>query len=505
MTRPAKGQTVELPITTLAFGGQGLGRLDDFVVFVNGAVPGDVVRAVVTRTKKRYAEARLDEIVQPSPDRRDAVCRHFGTCGGCRWQSLDYAVQLRYKEQQVRDSLERLGGLSGFEMRPIIGMDDPWRYRNKVEFSIGEHEGRLVVGFHPPGRWDRVLPLHECHLLPETTEAVRATVEEWLREAGLAPWNPRALTGYARHLADARSPSHRRGAGQPGDRSRRPPRPGRARATRAHPHPQVVGILHSTNAGTADVAAGLPHQTLWGRPFLNERIGDLSLRISADAFFQTNTSMAEILYATAAAEAGLTGSEVVWDLYSGIGSIALYLARSARAVLGIELVDAAVRDAQTNAELNGITTATWLKGDARVVLKEVLEGSRGLPADVDRPDVVVVDPPRGGLAHKVIARVAAAEPKRVIYVSCNPSTMAPNVALFQEAGYRLRRVTPVDMFPHTPHIEAVGLLERQPTEAVSRRRTGSRPRLWSATRRRRLASRRPRRTAPGHRRPRREC
>ena len=461
MTRPAKGQTVELPITTLAFGGQGLGRLDDFVVFVNGAVPGDVVRAVVTRTKKRYAEARLDEIVQPSPDRRDAVCRHFGTCGGCRWQSLDYAVQLHYKEQQVRDSLERLGGLSGFEMRPIIGMDHPWRYRNKVEFSIGEHEGRLVVGFHPPGRWDRVLSLQECHLLPETTEAVRTTVEEWLRATGVAPWNPRALTGYARHLAVREA----RATGEvlvnvvtaPGDL---PDVDGLVQLLRTR-HPQVVGILHSTNSGTADVAAGQPHQTLWGRPYINERVGDLSLRISSDAFFQTNTLMAETLYATAAAEAGLTGAEVVWDLYSGIGSIALYLARSARAVLGIELVDAAVQDAQSNAEINGITTATWLKGDARVVLKEVLEGRRGLPAHVEHPDVVIVDPPRGGLAHKVIARVAAAGPQRVIYVSCNPSTMAPNIALFQDAGYRLRRVTPIDMFPHTPHIEAVGLLERE--------------------------------------------
>jgi 23S rRNA (uracil1939-C5)-methyltransferase len=359
-------------------------------------------------------------------------------------------------------------------MRPIIGMDHPWRYRNKVEFSVGERDGQLVVGFHPPGRWDRVLPLLECHLLPETTEAVRTTVEEWLRAAGLTPWNPRALTGYARHLAVREA----RATGEvlvnlvtaPGDL---PDVEGLVQLLRTR-HPQVVGILHSTNSGTADVATGMPHQTLWGRPYLNERLGDLSLKISADAFFQTNTHMAEILYATAAADAGLTGTEVVWDLYSGIGSIALYLARSARAVLGIELVDSAVRDAHTNAEINGITTATWLKGDARVVLKEVLEGSRRLPADVGRPDVVVVDPPRGGLAHKVIARVAAAEPKRVIYVSCNPSTMAPNITLFQEAGYRLRRVTPIDMFPHTPHIEAVGLLERETAaerEAAAERET----------------------------------
>ncbi len=457
--KPQKGRPVELAITTLAFGGQGLGRLDDFVVFVDGAVPGDVVRAVVTRTKKRYAEARLEEILQPSPDRLDARCGHFGGCGGCRWQSLDYGVQLRYKEQQVRDSLERLGGLRDFVLEPIRGMDDPWRYRNKVEFSIGSHHGRLVVGFHPPGLWDRVLPLSECHLLPAATEGVRTTTEEWLREAGLEPWNARALTGYARHLAVREAA----GTGEvlvnlvtaPGEL---PGAESFVTAIRTH-HPEVVGILHSTNAGTAEVATGLPHETLWGRPYLNEQLGGLTLKISISAFFQTNTRMAETLYAVAAAEADLTGGEVVWDLYSGIGSIALYLAGKAKAVLGIELVEAAVRDAQANAEANDIDNATFLKGDARVILKEVLEGRLELPLGLEHPDVIVVDPPRAGLAHKVIARVAAARPARIVYVSCNPSTLAPNAALFAEAGYRLTRLTPVDMFPHTPHIEAVALLE----------------------------------------------
>jgi 23S rRNA (uracil1939-C5)-methyltransferase len=190
-----------LDIQTLAFGGQGLARLHIFVLFVDGAVPGDRVRAVVTKVKRRFAEARLEEILRPSADRVDAQCRHFGSCGGCRWQSLDYPVQLRYKTQQVRESLERLGGLHDFELLPIRGMEDPWRYRNKVEFSIGAGpEGEAVVGFRPPGRWDQVVPLTECRFLPLQTESVRTTVEEWLQERRLPPWDPRRHEGYARHL-----------------------------------------------------------------------------------------------------------------------------------------------------------------------------------------------------------------------------------------------------------------------------------------------------------------
>ncbi len=460
MGKPHKGQSIELPVTTLAFGGQGIGRMDDFVVFVAGAVPGDVVRARVTRVKKRYAEARLELILTPSADRVDPHCRHFESCGGCRWQSLDYRVQLRYKQQQVRDTLERLGGLDDFDLQPIEAMDHPWRYRNKVEFSIGAVGGRPTIGFHPPGRWDTVLSMDECHLVPETTEGVRTTVEEWLRARGLAPWNPRENSGFARHLAVREAAA----TGEvlvnlvtaPGTL---PDGEGLVRVLRER-HPQIVGVLHAVNESPAEVATGLPHTILWGRPYLYENLDGLRLKVSIDAFFQTNTRMAAVLYETAAREAALTGNEVVWDLYSGIGSIALYLARRARTLLGIEIVAAAVRDAQENAALNNLTSATFLEGDARKVLKEILEGHRVLPEGLARPDVVVLDPPRGGLANKVIARVAAASPAKVVYVSCNPSTMAPNASLFRELGYRLARVTPVDMFPHTPHIEAVGLLER---------------------------------------------
>lgn len=460
MTKPHRGETLELAITGLAFGGQGVARRDDFVIFVAGAVPGDTVRATTLRVKKRYAEARLDEIVQPSADRVAAECSHYGTCGGCRWQSLAYDVQLRYKQQQVVDSLERLGKLTDFSIQPIRAMEDPWRYRNKVEFSVGRADGELVVGFHPPGRWDTVLPQTECHLLPKGTEGVRATVEEWLRLTHVVPWDPRRSEGYARQL----SVREAHGTGEilvslvtsPGPL---PEQDGLVTLVRER-HPNVVGVLHAQNAGPADLAMGVPYHVLWGRPHLFELLGGLRLKISIDAFFQTNSRMAPVLYETAAEEAGLTGREVVWDLYSGIGSIGIFLAGRARSVLGIEIVPAAVRDARENAIENGLANITLLEGNARVVLKEVLEGRLTLPPEVTRPDVVVVDPPRGGLAHKVIRRIAAAEPAKVVYVSCNPTTLAPDAALFGELGYRMTRVTPVDMFPHTPHIEAVACLQR---------------------------------------------
>ena len=283
-------------------------------------------------------------------------------------------------------------------------------------------------------------------------------MQNWLRDERLTPWDPRAHTGFARHLTIREA----RGTGEilvslataPGELTGAADLVGRIRRA----YPQVVGILHATNAERAEVAGGLPYRTLWGRPHLYETLGPLRLKISIDAFYQTNSGMAEVLYGTAAEEAGLTGNEVVWDLYSGIGSIALFLSARARGVLGIELHPAAVEDARENAALNGIASATFLQGDARVVLKELLEGRWALPEELRRPDVVILDPPRGGLAKKVVARTAALGPRRIVYVSCNPATMAPNAAQFEELGYQLVRVTPVDMFPHTPHIEAVGLL-----------------------------------------------
>jgi 23S rRNA (uracil1939-C5)-methyltransferase len=468
--RLQRNELIDLTVTGLAFGGMGIAKLDEFVVFVNGAVPGDVVRARVTKNKKRYAEARVAQLLTPSPDRIPARCHSFGQCGGCVWQDLDYAVQLTYKASQVGESLEHLGGIHDFELMPIVGMDDPWRYRNRADFSIGQGEEGAVVGFRPPGRWDSVLQLSECHLLGSSIERVRATVETWLREHDAPGWSPRTAEGYARHLlVRSAQGGHEVLVSLVTIPGELPDADGFVRRLR-EVHPEVVGIFHSVNAGTAEISAGLDSTLLWGRPYLLEKLGDITLKVSIDAFFQTNTVMANQLYSIVAREvadaleggaAADGGRPLVWDLFSGVGSIGLYLARDCRAVLGIEAVPAAVEDARENARLNDVTNATFIEGDVAKVLREVAEGQRKLPEGLDPPDVIIVDPPRAGLSKKAVSRIGEVAAPRIIYVSCNPSTMAPNVAQMQEFGYRFERVTPVDMFPHTPHVECVGVLTLQ--------------------------------------------
>ncbi len=486
MERMQKNQLVELNVTNLAFGGMGIARIDDFVVFVTGAVPGDVVKARVTKLKKRYAEARVERIVVSSPDRIRHRCPSFGTCGGCVWQGLDYKVQLEYKTRQVRESLEHLGGLDDFELLPIKGMADPWRYRNRADFSIGIGADGAVVGFRPPGRWDSVLSLSECHLLQPPIEKVRDTVETWLREEGVPGWDPRKGVGFARHLL---ARSARAGSEllvslvtAPGDLPGSERLVERLRAV----HPQIVGVIHAVNPGRAEISSGLGGETLWGRPYLLEEAAGVTLKVSVDAFFQTNGVMTDILYGVVGEEAGRTARSsdvskqtlgrrgeaegdarsaclgVVWDLFSGVGAIGLSLAGDARAVLGIEAVPAAVDDARENACRNGIENIFFVEGDVRKVLREVAEGVRELPEPVKQPDVIIVDPPRAGLTDKAIARIGEVAAPRIVYVSCNPTTMGPNVARLQDYGYALERVTPVDMFPHTPHVECVGLLTRDP-------------------------------------------
>lgn len=464
--KPQKGQIVELEITGLAFGGKGIARIDDFVVFVTGGVPGDLVRARITKYKKRYAEARVEELLKPSSDRCSARCSMFGRCGGCVWQNLAYDVQLRYKASQVRESLEHLGGIKDFELRPIIGMDSPWRYRNRADFSIGMGDEGAVIGFRPPGRWDSVLPLTECHLLEPGIEAVRATVESWLREHDVPGWDPRTHEGYARHLL-ARSS---RGGAEllvslvtaEGDLPGAASLVERLRAV----HPQLVGVAHAVNPGQAELSVGVPSTTLWGRPFLLEKVAGLTLKVSLDAFFQTNTTMADRLYGLAVETAvpgnsgTATAKPVVWDLCTGVGSLALAVAGRAKTVLGIEAFDAAIEDAHENALLNNIAGTHFLVGDVAKVLREVADGTRQLPDDVRDPDVVIVDPPRSGLSNKAVSRIGELGVPRIVYVSCNPATLAPNVSRFQQYGYRLEHVTPVDMFPHTPHVECVALLTR---------------------------------------------
>jgi 23S rRNA (uracil1939-C5)-methyltransferase len=448
-----KGEEIEVRIDSLAYGGNGVGRLDGFVVFVRGALPGDRVRARMTKVKRGFAEGIRTELLEPGPDRVEPVCAHFGTCGGCRFQDLAYEQQVGAKHAQVRDALVRIGGFVDPPLEPIVPARSQFGYRNKLEYSFSSDDnGELVLGFHRAGRWDEIVDVETCHLTTPTGNAIRDAVRAWAREEGIAPYDQETHKGYLRHLVVREG----RNTGQalvllvtaPGEHFDADYLVETLRRI-----PEVASIHWAINDRPAEVTS-LPTKLLWGSPWIEEELLGLRYRVRPTAFLQTNTEMAEILYALARDAAALTGAETVYDLYCGTGTIGLALASGSASVWGVEISEEAVACAIENAEANGITNASFFAGNVGQSIEELRERS-------GQPDVVVVDPPRAGLAGKALRRTGALEAPRIVYVSCNPTTLASDLTVLRdEYGYSLLRCTPVDMFPHTPHIESVSLLER---------------------------------------------
>jgi 23S rRNA (uracil1939-C5)-methyltransferase len=436
--RPRHGDELVVEIDSIAQGGRGVARANGYVVFVSGALPGDRVRARLTKAKRSFAEAQAIEMIDPSPDRVPDRCLHDDEpCPGAPWQGLPYERQLDEKSAQIDAALRRLGKLDGFDLEPAEPAAEPWRYRNKLEYSFGERNGHLTLGFHRRGSWADVIDAEDCLLASERNNEARNLVREWAQREGISAYDPRRHTGVLRNLVVREG----RRTGQMQTRL--------VTAPASFPQPPVD--LHTVVEGPGGGTNG-PTGVL-GEEFLAERVSQLELRVSSSAFFQTNTEMAERLYEIAARYAGLSGLERVFDLYCGIGTIGLALARRAGEVWGIETVPEAVADAEENARRNGIANARFIAADVRLGVRPLLERA-------GRPDVVVVDPPRAGLSKKVIRRVIECGAPRIVYVSCNPTTLAPNASQLTDAGYRLRRVRPVDMFPQTPHVECVALLEK---------------------------------------------
>ena len=439
--RPRRDAELEVSINALAHGGAGVGRADEgFVVFVRGAVPGDRVRVRVRKAKRSFAEADLVEVLEPSPDRIEPRAAH----PGAPWQVLPYERQLEEKERQVADALTRLGGFEDPPVEPIVPAVSQWRYRNKVEYSFGPE---LELGFHRAGRWDLIDDVTEDVLASERVDELRRAAASWVREEGLSAYDREDHSGLLRNLVVREG--RRTGELQ----ARLVTSPGEFRAVELAAALPADSVLWTRAAGVAETTRGGKTEVLKGRQAVEEELSGLRFSISTDAFFQTNTEMAELLYASAAELAGLTGRERVVDLFCGIGTIALVLALEAREVWGVEVVESAVADAIANAKRNGVDNASFFAGDVRTAMRPLLEES-------GKPDVVVIDPPRAGLSQKVVRRVLEAEAKRIVYVSCNPTTLAPNARQMVDSGYELRAVRPVDMFPQTPHIECLALLER---------------------------------------------
>ena len=442
---------LELEIDSLAYGGNGVARLNGFVVFVRRGLPGDKVRARVTKVKRNHAEALALEIVERGAPRVEAPCVHYPACGGCRFQDLAYEAQIAAKAEQVADALRRIGRLDDPPLEPIVPAESVFHYRNKLEYSFTQTPEGPALGFHKAGRWDEVLDIRKCWLTTELGNAVRDAVRDWAQEEGLEAYDQAEHTGFLRHLVVREAKNTGQALVQ------LVTAPGKLDDERfvaaLSRFPAVRSIHWSVNERPAEVT-NLPTMLLWGEDAIEEQLCGLRFRVRPNAFLQTNTAMAERLYELAHDYAQLTGEENVYDLYCGIGTIGLTLARDALTVWGVEASEESVACALENAELNDISNAAFFAGEVGEVVED-LHGRAG------RPDVVVVDPPRAGLSGKALRRIARLEAKRIVYVSCNPTTLAGNVKdLGADWDYRLVRARPVDMFPHTPHIETVALLER---------------------------------------------
>jgi 23S rRNA (uracil1939-C5)-methyltransferase len=451
MAKPRRGDTLELSIEDLAFGGEGVGRADGYVVFVRGGLPGDRLRVRLTEARGRFGRATIEDVLVASPDRVAPPCPYFGQCGGCRLQHLAYPAQLAFKEKQVRDCLERLGGVGDFELRSILPAAEPYGYRNKMEFTIAGSPP--AIGLHVFERYDVVLDIERCLLQSDTMNALLDEFRRQVRERALSIWDPHTERGLLRFvmMREGRNTGEAMVnvvAAAPDVETLTPV----ADALRARA-PATASVVLNVNAKKASVAVGSEEHLLWGREHITESLDGVAFQVSANSFFQTNTRQAERLFAVVEAACELDGTETLVDLYSGTGAISLLLARRVRAVYGIEVAAAAVADAIRNARANSIDNCTFLAGEVRHVLPDLVR--QGV-----RASVVVADPPRAGFHPKALSSLATLAPARIVYVSCNPSTLARDVGDLVRQGYRLEWVQPVDMFPQTPHIEAVARLRR---------------------------------------------
>ncbi|HEV8672912.1 MAG TPA: 23S rRNA (uracil(1939)-C(5))-methyltransferase RlmD [Methylomirabilota bacterium] len=455
MTHPRRGDLLTVDVTDLAFGGEGVARVGGFVLFVPGGVPGDRLDVRLVQVRPRFGRVQIERIVTPSAVRTEAPCPYFGRCGGCRLQHVRYEAQLEFKQRQVAECLARLGGLGPAEtvpLRPILGAPEIFGYRNKMEFTFAEAGGAAIVGLHEAERYDAILDIERCLIQSETMNAVLAEVRAFVRQTGWRVYRQESEEGLLRFLVLREGRAT--GEAMVNLVTASPDvATARALADRLRARcPQVASVVLNVNPKKAAVAVGVEEHPIAGNERIREQLGGIEFAISANSFFQTNTRQAERLFGIVAEYAELHGREVVFDLYSGTGAISLLLARQARAVYGIELVPAAIEDATRNAAANGIANCTFLSGEVRHVLPELMrQGTRA--------EVVVADPPRAGFHPKALRAVVALAPARIVYVSCNPATLARDLAVLRAGGYALKTVQPIDMFPHTPHIEVVARLD----------------------------------------------
>jgi 23S rRNA (uracil1939-C5)-methyltransferase len=444
-----KKDIVELEISDLAYGGKSVAKLDGLVVLVRGGIPGDIVKAEIVKKKSNFAEAKILEIIKESNLRIKPVCSHFGLCGGCSWQDLKYEEQLKFKTKQVKESLRHIGGFSDFPIQEALGSDEIFYYRNKMEYAFApDPEQRLVLGLHPKERFDQVFDLKECFLQSEKANQIVDFVRGFAKEKKSIPYNLRERSGFLRFLAIREGKNTNMTMVNLVTNKGEFPFKDEFSSKLLSNFPFVKSIVRNIHSKLANIAVGEEEELLAGERTITETLGKFNFEISGNSFFQTNTKQAEKLYEVVLDMADLQGDESVLDLYCGTGTISIFLSQKAKRVTGVELVEESVKNAQRNAELNGVSNCEFICGEVKKVLAR-------FENDKEIPDIVVVDPPRAGLHKHVVKSLLNIKPPQIIYVSCNPSTLARDLKILCEECYKLEMVQPVDMFPHTYHIETV--------------------------------------------------
>lgn len=465
-----KGDEIIVKIDSLAFEGKSITRHDGKVIFVDGAVPGDTVKCEIKRSKKSYSDAKVIEVLEKSPLRLDPKCKYFGLCGGCKWQNLSYEAQLKYKHQNVIDTFERIGGMKDVKILPVIGAEKQYFYRNKMEFTFSrqrwltteeinlpqELKNDIGLGLHIPNRYEKVLDIDECWLQSELSNKIINTVREFAKAKNLTVYSTKTHEGYLRHLVIRTSDATGEVMVNLVTTQNEPEIMKEMSSSLVERNPAITTVVNNITDRKSMVAFGEQEIVYYGAGYITEKLGKYSFRVSANSFFQTNSKQAEVLYSTVKDFAGLKGDEVVYDLYSGTGSIAIYLSDSAAMVVGIEVIGSAIEDAIKNAKLNDVKNCDFLLGD----LRDKLTKDFSWMEKFGHPEIVVLDPPRSGLHPKVVEAIIKINPKRIVYVSCNPATQARDSKIFVEGGYIVKVCQPVDMFPHTFHIENVAKLSK---------------------------------------------
>lgn len=463
-----RNQELQLDIESLAFGGQGVARHKDFVVFVKGAVPGDTVRARIVKKKKKHAEAVVQALLSPSPQRIEPRCPYFGSCGGCKIQSLDYEQQLYYKRQQVVDSLTRLGGLKDLEIQETLPSPDQFFYRNKMEFSFSDRRWLLpeeiasdmtiedrdfALGFHVAGHFDKIVDLKTCFLQSETSRDIVNWVREYARTQQITPYNLHDHTGFLRFLMIREGKKTGQRMVNLVTRENRQEIMEPLTHALVDAFPDTTSVVNNIATNVSNVAFGEEEVLLHGPPFIEEHLQSWRFRISANSFFQTNSMQAERLYQLVRHLGDFRGHELVYDLYAGTGSIGIFISDAVRRVVGFECIESCIEDAYRNAQLNHVTNCEFITAD-------LMHFADHIPAN-EKPDVMIIDPPRAGMHPRTVKTVLEVAPQRIIHVSCNPTTLARDLAILCESQYTIDFVQPVDMFPQTGHVELVVRLDHQ--------------------------------------------